>query len=206
MKTFYLAVAVCCINLLHISCLRRDDREQWFDEFEAHVLPEALATFPFKHGKDLKDGQELAIYFPAAVKSLGAAGIYVLEDYALKRDEYQRVKQQIIGKAMHVGTLFDSCLLPIRTESNINSSCDGLYYPVPDTASLYYPKGSPFFPRNFDSLTCSFVVTDVQPGPFLKGDCLNGSINLIDPYKDGYSCGAILDDSRLKIIYWLVIW
>ncbi len=157
-----------------------------------------------KSGKISKYLQSTYIIYPASIDFYGYCGVFLF--YKFDKQSFESQKAVLQKKAIDVCSAFDSCDYHITDcIYDISDSCINNFPPIPDLQDKFSPIVIEDSTLSKDS---KFYILNSKEGAFLNEEYLNleRKKSVCRNITNGYSLGALVDDSNLTIAYWILIW
>lgn len=183
------------INLLTLFTLVLLANCSGQNSYESKFLDtEEVRSFIKKHPtltyKDLVSSDYTAVMTNAGISFVAISGLLI--GYELDESEFQKKLTTIKNKYTY--------LFPLETfgAENLKSFCEADTI-LPDiTTILKYS----YFKLNQES---QIYLLKNENGVFIDEKYLNYPYDCPDP-SHGYSCGAVVDPSTYRIMYWIIFW
>jgi len=201
MKNIFLYIGAV---FLLCSCSKIDFSKA--ESFKKSVEDDVFINFSLTDNAKVSDCVGVIVAFPVGYEYLGCCGINI--NYELNEKEFDIQVKKIIEKGIFQYNSIDSCnvILPDFKNNNNKKYCSKLNIPIFNAYAGKAPLG-----KNFLSLTgLEYFIFEHKEGKYLKGEDLS-KMDDMDLFNDGsfnhgFSNGAIVDRSGLKITYFVAIW
>lgn len=189
---------------LLFSCSKIDFSKA--ESFKKSVANDVFVNFSLTDNARINDCVGVIVAFPAGYEYLGYCGINV--NYQLNEKEFGIQLKKIIEKRILQYNSIDSCnvILPDFKNNTNKKYCAKQNIPIFNAYAGKVP-----LEKDFLSLAeLEYYIFEYKEGKYLKGDDLS-QMDQIDLFEDssfshGFSNGAIVDRSGLKITYFVTIW